>query len=470
MPKCPRAAAGLCRILAALLLLTACWRSPPRLDPRAVDAGGGLSLEIPRDLGAQTITFRPSDRPLVNPERGFYATTDLATVRDMAPVRGLGRSLAFSYVHLDRYRTRSLPPELLARITDGFAAARRAGIKIVLRFAYNEGPFPHPAPDAPKVWVLKHIAQVAPLLKQNQDVIAVVQAGFIGAWGEWHSSTNHLTTAATEKEILEALLAALPTARATQIRTPGAKQALYGAALEAGEAFTGTARARIGHHNDCFLAGDDDSGTYQRDRIDSQKAYLAAETQFLPMGGETCAPHPPRSACAQALAELQRLHVSFLNGDYEPRVLAGWKKDGCLGTIDRQLGYRLVLTEATLPRVIQPGVPFSVDLKLRNEGWAAPFNARPVVLVLEGGGRRREHEQEVDPRRWLPGAHTARLTFPTPADLPAGRYRLALWLPDAATSLRSRPEYSIRLANEEIYVAATADHTLGMVEVAAPLH
>jgi hypothetical protein len=56
----------------------------------------------------------------------------------------------------------------------------------VVRFAYNQdqtSPFAEPI----KARILAHIEQLKPLLKTNSDVIAVLQQGFIGAWGETSS-------------------------------------------------------------------------------------------------------------------------------------------------------------------------------------------------------------------------------------------------------------------------------------------
>jgi len=32
-----------------------------------------------------------------------------------------------------------------------------------------------------------------------------------------------------------------------------------------------------------------------------------------------------------------------------------------------------------------------------------------------------------------------------------GKYKLALWLPDAAATLQSRPEYAVRFANKDVW-------------------
>ena len=58
--------------------------------------------------------------------------------------------------------------------------ARKAGIKIILRFAYS---IAMDEPDAPLSVILQHLDQLKPILQENKDVIAVLQAGFIGSWG-----------------------------------------------------------------------------------------------------------------------------------------------------------------------------------------------------------------------------------------------------------------------------------------------
>ena len=72
---------------------------------------------------------------------------------------------------------------------------------------------------------------------------------------------------------------------------------------------------------------------------------------------------------------------------------------------------------------------------------------------------------DVDPRRWQPGEHTFSATLSLPADLPPGDYRLALWLPDPAETLRDDPRYAIRFANENTWDAAHGWNVLGGVHV-----
>ena len=44
--------------------------------------------------------------------------------------------------------------------------------------------------------------------------------------------------------------------------------------------------------------------------------------------------------------------------------------------------------------------------------------------------------------------------------MPAGKYAISLWLPDAAKSLRSDPRYAVRLANDGVWDAKSGFNRL----------
>jgi len=390
--------------------------------------------------------YPPSDAVVVNPERGPYRFVVLTENPDLQAIRAEGITLVYSYVRLDDYREQDIGDALLADLEAGLDSAREAGVKVILRFAYNEGPYPDSEPDAPLAWVPAHIAQVTPILEEHVDVIAVVQAGFIGAWGEWHTSTNNLLD--DKDTILSALLAAVPSSRMTQLRYPVYKDELYGGPLPEQEAYSELDGARVGHHNDCFLASDTDLGTYPEDAIETWKTFVEQDTPYLVMGGETCADNPPRSSCAPALEEFERFHYSFINIDYHPDVVDSWHSDGCYATIDRRLGYRFSLTSVERASTARPGGHHRFVLELDNEGWAAPYNPRDFDVVLTGPGGTWVAPIEVDPRSFAPGQHHVIAgDLQLPSDAPAGTYDLALALPDPTASLRDNPSYAIAFAN-----------------------
>lgn len=377
---------------------------------------------------------------LTNPERGFVVDVDLVDPGDLDAIREAGGTLGFAAVRLDAFRDAALSDALLAALTDGFAAVRAAGLKVIVRFIYNRDAH---GVDAPRDQVLAHIWQLQPLLIANADVIAVLDAGFIGAWGEWHTSIHGLDNAADRSTILGALLAAVPASRSIVIRSPAHKKEMFGGPLTAEAAFDGSGAARVGHLNGCFLASDTDQGTYL-EPIEAWKAFVAEEGRFVPVGGETCHPNPPRSDCKTATAELARMHWSFLNSLYHPQVLNAWQDQDCYDEIGQRLGYRLEVIGTSFEAKVAPGGVLHVHVELVNTGYAAMFNARPVLLRLGD----LVVETPIDPRRWEPGK-PASLTIevPIPPTMTPGSHRLSLWLPDAAPSLRHDSRYAVRLAN-----------------------
>jgi hypothetical protein len=423
---------------------------------------GLLALLSTAGAGAKSLAFTPDPDDFSSPERGFSVTyvckaptyTDLVALRTQKHV-----TLVRQIFCLDPYRLTPIPDEFLRAVDAEFADARAAGIKIIPRFVYN---FDQAGPDTTLDQVRLHIAQLKPVLQRNGDVIAFVQVGFIGRWGEWHDSSNGLDAPDPHAAVINALLDAVPANRMLVLRYPRHKMEFLSdrSNIDASQAHSGTPQARLGFHNDCFLASDDDWGTYTQadaDTIEGQKAWLARETRYVVMSGETCNLCALSADCSMAVDQLARFHYSELGGQYEPKVLARWAQAGCKPEISQRLGYRLRLEGAELPDVVAPGSMLAGSLVLRNDGFAAPYNPRGVELVLRGNQGPEIHlPLDADPRDWLPGSDI-RVPFNValPAGLSPGYYYVFLNLPDPAPTLSRRPEYSIRLANLGLWEART---------------
>jgi hypothetical protein len=403
-----------------------------------------------------------------NPERGLYVGVKLmnsATSTGSSSARSSGHNIAIALIRLDAYRDKPLDAAFLTTLENGFKSVRGAGIKVVLRFMYNSSDAAPPTGgDAPKAIVLQHIQQLTPVIQKNADVIMVMQAGFIGAWGEWHGSTNGLTSTANEKEITTALLAALPASRMVQIRTPDAKDAMFpGGPISAADAFNGSNRSRLGHHNDCFLASPTDYGTYPSP-MSFWLDYVAKDTRYSPHGGETCNLSPPRSDCANAVKEMDLLNTSYLNEQYNTKVLDVWRTQGCFEEVKRRLGYRFVITRVAHSQAAPPGGTFELEFDVLNRGFAAPFNRRDVRLVLTNGTVNRSVILPTDVRLWEGGkTTTVKAKIKLPYLMAPGNWKLMLVLADEAPALSTDHRYSIRFANEGTYNAATGETTISPV-------
>jgi hypothetical protein len=434
---------------------------------------------------AQTtnIIYKASTANFPNPERGFYKFTSTSS---SGSYQGLNQTTLTNYrlnnsitliyreFKLDAFVNSPISANFLTNMQSDFNILRNSGLKAFIRFTYSDNETVAQR-DATKAMILSHISQLKPILQANADVIALMQAGFIGTWGEWYytsqaefggggynGSNLTATNISNRKEVVDAMLAALPVGRMVQVRTPAIKMDLYSTtALADSQGYNESNIARIGHFNDCFLASSSDYGTYNNSSV--EYPYLAQETKFLPMGGETCAPNSPRSDCASALNEMAKFHWSFLNSDYNPDVLAGFTTGSCYSEIQQKLGYRFQLTTATFPQAVQLGSTLPITIKLINKGFAAPFNKRNAYLVLKNMTTNQVYPilMNANPRLWL-GTNEITISenLTLPSNLTTGNYKLYLSIPDASTSLANKPEYAIQFANEGVWDATTGYNDL----------
>jgi len=446
-----------------------------RLRRRACAAMGVLAAALgctaaggaPADPQRQsTVAFVADPTIGDNPERGFYrparTTLERLTRDDANDAFAHGYRLLYVRIDLGPYRDSDLPAPFLQQLNDGFAAARAAGLKLIVRATYNyprgETDYKN-AQDAALPRVLAHIRAVGELLRRNVDVVAFVQAGYVGAWGEWHTSSHDLTTVENRGRIKVALLDAMPKSRFVQFRYPPYIREWAPTLPGLPDAMSGA--FRIGFHNDCFLASRTDVGTFSADPAEraKQRSYAGALGALAPFGAETCNPADEtgataRSRCADILGEGAQLHLSYLNDVYyRPLFHERWVAGHCMDRVRAQMGYRFELQRMTLPRSTRPSAQVPVTITIRNTGWARAYNPRPVELLLRSEGGNATHRlalDGVDPRAWLPGeTATAHGQLRLPADLPAGRYAVLLAFPDPAPSLRNDPRYAIRPANRD---------------------
>jgi hypothetical protein len=417
-------------------------------------------------------TYAEKSGTVVNPERGFYYPYDFKSsskslsASDVKSKRKAGHTVLLTQYVMNKWMSSDIPDSFLKLIQSNFDALRSGGAKCVLRFCYNQS-YDDDNPDASKPWdpeekwVMRHIEQLKPLLKANEDVIMVFQAGFVGVWGEWYY-TDHFFFDPKEpedylprKRVLEAMLDALPESRQVAVRTPDFKIMMYGLSLgdtlTANTAHNGTVLSRIGAFNDCFGAAEDDWGTYL---MAESRPFWAGDTRYTFMGGETCAVSD-YCTCKVSLSDMEKYHWTYLNVGYNTEVLNRWKTQGCYNDVAKRLGYRLVLKSLKHTSKPQAGKPFNMVLYLRNDGFSAFQNPRDARLVfVSESGKKSEFLLDSDPRTWHPGTHRIEASF----NLPAQKGTLYLLLSDPL--LPDRPEYCAALANEDVFDSSTGYNML----------
>jgi hypothetical protein len=479
----------------------------------------------PNTTATKTITYTSVNIDFPNPERGFYrysetkasnfTSLNLNQLKDYRTEQTIWNAnykvlstLVFRYYVLDGFNNSPLTSSLINSIKADFDIARLAGVKLIPRFVYSvtakAGNCPEaficpPYGDAPKAVLLNHITQLKPIFSENADVIACVQLGFIGTWGENYYTDYYGDPSGNANigklldnswqdriDILKALLEAVPKDRMIQIRYPQFKQryvnglnsTISNSALTEVEAFSETDKARIAFHNDCFLSGSNDVGTFEdygsstTDRnsdntvVTALRNYKKQDSKYVAVGGETCddvfSPQNDCETAGRAQAEMAEMHYSFLNAHYNTTVNNDWQTGGCMNAIKIKLGYRFILKDATFPKKVKAGETMQVTLNLENYGYASPYNSRPVQLLLRSTvtGIIRRFNFTTDIRRWYTGLIKLDEALTLPADMSPGEYEVLLNMPDKYATISNRSEYAIRLANTNVWEATTGYNNL----------
>jgi chitodextrinase len=465
------------------------------------------------DAGTRTVTFTGDYASVFpNPDRGFHnryeiindpAVNDYATNnsiagfspdmldRTFARAKADGDTLIHSYVHLDKYQTSPLPQELLDNLSSGLAAIRASGMKIVLRFAYTWDSYP----NVTEAQIEAHIAQLAPVLNANADVIDHFEAGFLGMWGEWHDSAYtdpfNATQAEARYRVIKTEMDDFPPSVPIAVRYPIFNYEFLQRTTPPPNCvepnnclLTQAQKDRLGFHDDCFLSDSADMGTYDQNSwlgwfdVTTKKQWVYSMATSTGgnqiVGGETCdSAGADDSAGVNAQYELSHQHWSEINEDYAPVNINIWKAANLAASgndpaetlftrAKRLLGYRLRLVDATMSTTATPGQAFTFAAHLNNDGYAGPIQQRPIYLVFDDGTHRYDVPMPgIDVRTWLSGAVTVPTqTVTLPGNMVAGNYTVALWLPDQYASLHGNPAYDIRLANVGTWNATTGYNVL----------
>ena len=415
-------------------------------------------------------------------------------------------SLAQSYFYLTYLIGEKLSEENFRTMQAYFDELQNQGKKAVLRFAY-ERDFMGRSPIGPTgEQILDHLDQLKPFLEKNRDLILVVQAGMIGAWGEWHSSVQGLENSEeTKAAVLEKLLSVVPAERNVQVRLPEFKNLLK----DKPELYK-----RLSFHDDFIVIRPDrwdadmHEGTPKFDQIVAESPYLVVDGE-LPWGFWSVGADPDSPSAGWIIDGVQAARRLFLQHYTSLSVIHNYKEQHPNNRFDENnppeysmvVWKKTMITEDSLlhPRILREAEVTAVQsdnpddlvcnqthyalpsfrlssgnscrtqaydageenmlkLSLKNRGFATVFGEHPVYFVLiDKEGEVTEFPTDANPLNWQPFEpndstytslmHTVNLSLKLPASIPAGTYQLGLWIPDGSDRLRYNPRYAIHCAN-----------------------
>ncbi|HZJ76769.1 MAG TPA: DUF4832 domain-containing protein [Oscillospiraceae bacterium] len=402
-----------------------------------------------------------------NPYCGFYTVYRFYAHDDLlpdwnCPLEELRldktQSLCLLEINLAHYRDRPLTEDSLRRIERIFSWFKEQKKEMIVRFLYDwDGKGLEYEPQEMGI-ILLHMEQLEFLLLKYSKNIYILQGLFIGSWGEMHSSRYldecSLTTLAHK------LYACSGQDTFIALRCPSMWRTVFRTykPLSESQAYGNNMQARFGLYNDGLLASETDNGTYgtvTRNRSTKYSDKLIREEElvfqerlcrFVPNGGETVNLSFYHKF-KRARNDLATMHVSYLNGSYDPIVLNKWKETkirfidpfweskSIYNYMASHLGYRFFVEKIKVTGE-NDGKRICVELQILNRGFSGTYRPFDVALSVQTQNFASSCivPAQTDTRYWFPDVPITLVWRLNCADWKDGIYILGLKIMDPFTT------------------------------------
>lgn len=339
-------------------------------------------------------TFLESDKPLQNPYCGFYhiigytLSDDYGSSESFATsIASYTESLALLEINLKNYRTGEISEKGLEQL-DGILAEWENSpnsTKLILRFLYDwDGVALATEPDSIDI-ILKHIEQVSQSVNRYRDTVYIMQGVFMGNWGEMHHSKFQDSDCI--KQLMNKLNDVIDPSIYLSVRTPKQWRNINHSTKPKND-------TRIGLFNDGILGSESDLGTYADFDREKELEFQNELCRYVPNGGEVVF-NNNLSELEISVSALKEMHISYLNADYDSRVLEKWKNsvwqgddafNGCDGYtyIKSHLGYRFVLDTCKIKKsgLLRPD--YTLKITVKNSGFSNALKQFETDVTLLG--------------------------------------------------------------------------------------
>lgn len=365
-----------------------------------------------------------------------------------------------------------------------FENCRKNGCMIALRFRYDANGKDNPEP-ATFEQVLRHIQQIkdSGILEDYKDIIAYVESGFVGKWGEQHG--GKYTSVDYKAQVLDAMLDCVPSPIPVTVRTPDIFAKWVGIERkDLAEYQSSGEELRVGLYNDGYMGSDSDLGTFSNRQIETD--WLAKQTLTSYYGGEFSgnldwAKKYDTYLPENAIPEMYKTHLSYINGnifqlykDYtfgEQYDVDGVNNSAYYGQnvfqfIRDHIGYRFVLRKSELSETVEQGGILNLDFSVENTGFANPIPKQTVEIILEQNGNFIRTPVDVNSNEWYSCTTSDELLeLNLPDSLPTGDWNAYLKVSCGNNTIDQLNLRSVQFANENVWNASLGANYLGSFTV-----
>lgn len=432
------------------------------------------------------VTFTPasyeeSADALDNPYYGWYhiygymlkdeAAPDLTDVITHATGNHDTR-LVLLEINLKEFKDSDLSESALSMLDSILSIWSDTDKQLIVRFLYDwDGKAMETEPSDIET-ILTHMTQTGEIVNRYASHIYLMQGIFVGNCGEMNNSAY--MDDASMITLMQHLAKVTNPSIFLSVRTPAHLRTIRGTLtpLSSSDAFQETLDARLGLFNDGMLGSGNDLGTYGDDSLADATDTSAKGTrpeeiafqnqicQFVPNGGEVVLDNSYNDF-TNAIRDLSAMHVSYLDCDYDRAVLDKWEQSTYEGSdvfsgmngydyISRHLGYRYLITDASVTFQTFSDETATLTLSMANTGFANCYKQYDMTILLDNKESHTTYTIACDSdNRYWNSNTTTDITLPLAIrDYDMGTYDIYLSLTDATTG------EAIALANT---IPASAD-------------
>lgn len=399
------------------------------------------------------MNFTESTQKLNNPDRGYYIQIDTEKHQKMANLAEDVRLVLLAF-DVEAFTETKISEEKIRELEDALIFAKEHHISVVFRAAYG---FHEDGIEPMNMELMKtHIAQISEILNKYKDNVLVIQAGMLGEYGEWHTSKYLEGDENAQRKSRVFILKSWETYLDDSIKVAVRRQRFVREAME-----EGVLKGRLGIHNDALLSTESDMGTYDDTNMDrSLELEWTQENLKRQINGGEMPTLGKKNQPKNAHQEFKMLHLSYLNLEYNKKIIDNWLLTEMNDTnakeyIERHLGYRLYISELEMyekyyeNQIRKKGLTIMVTF--RNTGYASlPSKYKMYVIV---SSQEKEYYQEIkceDIYNISNGETTKmRMTILLPEEFMEKSEEMTVGIKFAQNKMETEAINCIQLANKE---------------------
>lgn len=370
------------------------------------------------DWNFQKADLREDKRKLENPSRGWYRiyTFEVEKVPDFQPMLWNdleGDTLVMVILNIGAYKEKALDAIALEHIRSILRFFSKRQYEIILRITYDhEGKALEREPFFFST-VTGHMRQILPVVNEFAEHIFVYQGLHIGNWGEMH--TSRFLHPLKLKELWNILQTEAAEGFFFAVRKPSYWRLLH---PDGGS-------DRMGLFDDAIFGSENHLGTFGTNAKEcsawdepwSKQDELMFEEQLcqmVPNGGEAICgeQYLSQETPAGTVETLRKMHISYLNKEYDKKLLGIWKEwkwdgpDAWQGSslydyIESHLGYRFLVKDVRIDDLNNKTDSISIHISVQNEGFACCYEEAEVLFeYINDRGIVRSQVIDSDVRLW----------------------------------------------------------------------